>query len=350
MPTTFTSLAQLRDHGFDTVIDVRSPSEYAEDHVPGTINLPVLSDAERAEVGTIYKQDSPFTARKRGAALVARNAADHIEQSLSHHGGGWRPLVYCWRGGQRSGSFTSILQQIGWRADIIQGGYQTYRKLVQTALYETPLPHRLILLDGNTGTAKTDILGHLNQLGVQTLDLEGMAGHRGSLLGGTPAGQPSQKGFETRLAMALGDLDPGRPVVVEAESSKIGRLILPPQLWANMREAPRVEISAPLAARATYLTKAYADIIAEPDRLARRLQHLRAHRGHEIVDGWLTLLQDRSFEDLATALMAQHYDPAYSKSRDVHEHEVIATLDTDRLDNSGQAQLASRIAELISER
>ena len=244
MPLSFTSLSALLDHGYDTVIDVRSPAEFAEDHIPGAISLPVLDNEERARVGTIYKQQSPFLARKLGAALVFRNAADHIEQRLSHHEGGWRPLVYCWRGGQRSGSFAWMLGQIGWRSESIEGGYRTYRRLVNATLYDLPLPHRLVALDGFTGTAKTELLKRAAVRGVQVLDLEGCAEHRGSLLGATGQPQPSQKRFETRLAGVLSGLDPVRPVLVEAESSKIGERIVPPSIWDAMKVAPRIVVEA----------------------------------------------------------------------------------------------------------
>ncbi|MDX5403175.1 MAG: tRNA 2-selenouridine(34) synthase MnmH, partial [Rhodobacterales bacterium] len=183
MALKLTSLAALAALPFDEIIDVRAPSEYAEDHIPGAINLPVLSDDERAIVGTIYVQQDRFLARKTGAALVARNAAAHLEGPLADKDGGWRPLIYCWRGGQRSGSFASILAQVGWRVDLIEGGYKSYRRLVVGALYDDPLPHRLILLDGGTGTAKTRLLARLAEAGAQVIDLEAMAAHRGSLLG-----------------------------------------------------------------------------------------------------------------------------------------------------------------------
>ncbi|MDC1501373.1 tRNA 2-selenouridine(34) synthase MnmH, partial [Octadecabacter sp.] len=260
MKTAFTSLRDLLNHGFDTVIDVRSPAEFAEDHVPGAINLPALSNDQRAQVGTVYVQISPFKARKMGAAMVARNVAAHLEGPLKDHLGSWRPLVYCWRGGQRSGSFASILTQIGWRAEVVDGGYQAFRNLVHDVLYKDAVPHRLILLDGNTGTAKTDLLHRLDRLGVQVLDLEGLANHRGSLLGEMDGGQPAQKGFETALACALLKLDPTRPTLVEAESSKVGERVVPPTLWAAMKAAPRIEIDAPLDARAAYLADAYADV------------------------------------------------------------------------------------------
>ncbi|WP_322894615.1 MULTISPECIES: tRNA 2-selenouridine(34) synthase MnmH [unclassified Yoonia] len=346
MARNFQSLDDILNHGFDTVIDVRSPAEFALDHIPGAINLPALSNAERARVGTIYKQISPFEARKLGASLVARNVADHIAHAMAEKDGAWRPLVYCWRGGQRSGSFASILSQIGWRAETVQGGYQTFRRLVNKAVYDTPLPHRVILLDGNTGTAKTDVLARLAAKGVQVIDLEGLANHRGSLLGGRDQDQPSQRGFETQIALALHRLDTARPVLIEAESSKIGRLIIPPMLWSAMCAAERIAVRAPLAARAAYLAQAYADIAADPDEMAQRLAPLRYIRGHGVVDGWLDLLRAGDLTGFATALMDQHYDPAYTKSRRLAADEVQA----DTLDDAGQDRLVAAIMPLISDR
>lgn len=349
MALKFSTLPQLYAHGFDTIIDVRSPAEYAEDHLPGAINLPVLSNEERAEVGTIYVQQSPFLARKLGAALVFRNAANHIEQRLSHHEGGWRPLVYCWRGGQRSGAFTWMLQQIGWRADVVEGGYRAYRRLVKTFLYDGALPHRLVALDGYTGTAKTEILAQLQTRGVQVLDLEGLANHRGSLLGEMKGGQPSQKAFESALAAALCKLDPTIPVVVEAESSKIGSLILPPSFWTALCVAPRVQISAPIEARVSYLVEAYDDILSDSDRLRDRLSPLRFHRGHAVVDRWLKLIEADDKKSLTRALMEQHYDPAYAKSRRAHGAEVIAQVSVAALDCRGLADAAARIAKILDQ-
>ncbi|EAR50533.1 hypothetical protein OG2516_09820 [Oceanicola granulosus HTCC2516] len=343
MPLTFPTLADLLAHGYDTVIDVRSPAEFAEDHVPGAINLPVLDDAERAEVGTMYVQQSPFLARKIGAAKVFRNAADHIAGPLAHKEGGWRPLVYCWRGGQRSGSFTWMLQQIGWRAESVAGGYQSYRRLIHAALYGPPLPHRFVLLDGNTGTAKTDLLHRLAARGVQVIDLEGLANHRGSLLGERPGGQPSQKGFESALAGILDGLDPARPVLVEAESNKVGDILIPPALWLAMKAAPRIEVTAPLEARTAYLTAAYHDILSDAPRLTERLRPLIAHRGREVVEGWLALLAAGDKPALTRALMEQHYDLAYAKSRKTYEPRLLATISADSLDADGQEQTAARI-------
>jgi len=300
---------------FDTVIDVRAPAEFAEDHLPGAVSMPVLSDAERARVGTIYKQESPFAARKIGAALVARNSAAHIEAHLMGFGGDWQPLVYCWRGGQRSGAFATILRQIGWRVGLIEGGYRSYRRAMVAALYDQALPFRLIRLDGNTGTAKTALLPLLAARGVQVIDLEGLARHRGSILGAMAEGQPAQKGFESGLVEAFRGFDRARPVLVEAESSRIGALRLPPALWAAMRAAPRVVIDAPLAARARYLRGAYADVWGAADGLGEMLDGLRPLCGGDRVDAWQGLARDGAWEALAAGLMRHHYDPAYARVR-----------------------------------
>lgn len=347
MARSYSSLNEIFDHGFDTVIDVRSPAEFAEDHVPGAISLPVLDNEERARVGRIYKQQSPFLARKLGAALVFRNAAGHIEGPLSHHDGGWRPLVYCWRGGQRSGAFEWMLKEIGWRAEKIDGGYRTYRRLVTKALYEDGLPHRFIQLGGYTGTAKTALLPRLAARGVQVIDLEGLARHRGSLLGDMPGGQPSQKGFETELALALSKLDPARPVIVEAESSKVGQILVPPSLWAGMKAARWIEVGAPLEARAVYLDAAYDDILSDGDRLKAQLDPLRYHRGHALVDNWGALIDAGERIALCRSLAADHYDPAYEKSMAAMAPDVMARFETPTLDDAGLDRLADRIAERL---
>lgn len=317
-----TSVAQAVALDYDTIIDVRSPSEFAEDHIPGAINLPVLDDDERARVGTIYKQVSPFDARKLGAALVAQNAAKHLQGPLASKPGGWRPLVYCWRGGQRSGSFATILRQVGWRADLVEGGYKAWRTAVVAQL-DAPPPAPVVVLDGNTGSAKTDILLAARALGAQVIDLEGLANHRGSIFGGMPGGQPAQKGFEGRLAAELAQLDPSRPVLVEGESSKVGDITVPKGLWAAIRTAPRVRIAAPLAERAAYLARAYADIAADSARLTELIDRLRPYQSAETIAAWHGLAAEGAFAPLAGALMEVHYDPRYDKHRSRHERQVV---------------------------
>lgn len=347
MAVTLTSLSDLAALGFDTIIDARAPAEYAEDHLPGAISLPVLDDAERARVGTIYKQVSPFTARKLGAALVARNVARHLEESLADKPGGWRPLVYCWRGGQRSGSFALILSQIGWRVETLAGGYKAWRGLVVRALYDTPLASPLVVLDGNTGTAKTALLGELARQGMQVLDLEGLARHRGSLFGHRPGGQPSQKAFEGALALELARLDPARPVVVEAESAKIGDLRLPPMLWAAMGRAPRVVISASLDARAAYLTRTYADIVANRARLDQVIALLRHAHAAEVIEAWAALAAAGAHQELARALMQAHYDPRYEKHR-ARQSWPRVEIAAESLAEEALAPLARQVAEAVA--
>jgi tRNA 2-selenouridine synthase len=347
MSRDFPTLTSLLDHGADALIDVRSPAEFAEDHIPSAISLPALSNAQRAEVGTIYVQDSPFNARKIGAAMVARNVAAHLDVPLAGHDGSWQPLVYCWRGGQRSGSVASILTQIGWRAETVTGGYQTWRRLVVAALYDADWPTRVILLDGNTGTAKTQVLALLAERGVQTIDLEGLAKHRGSVFGATGV-QPDQKGFETALATAMVRLDPARPLVVEAESSKVGARLIPPSLWAAMRGGRRLRIEAPVAARAAYLTQAYADIIADRVALDRAITSLKRLVGGAAVTRWQGLVAVGAFETLAGELIAQHYDPRYARGTAQHDAEATV-FETDALDGAALERLADRIAVAVAE-
>jgi tRNA 2-selenouridine synthase len=346
MALTLTSLADLSLHGFDDIIDVRAPAEFAEDHLPGAISLPVLDDEERARVGTIYKQVSPFTARKVGAALVAKNAARHLETTLADRAGGWRPLVYCWRGGQRSGSFATILGQIGWRVETLAGGYQTWRRLVVKAVYDTPVAAPVVVLDGNTGSAKTEILNLLPSFGVQVIDLEGLARHRGSLFGNM-GDQPSQKAFEGALALALARLDPSRPVVVEAESSKVGECRVPPELWKAMVAAPRIAIAASRPARADYLARAYADLTGDPARLAGTVDLLRPMHPKETIAAWQALAATGSYAALADSLMEQHYDPRYSKHR-ARMAPPLAEVPAERLEEADLPGLAATIARAVA--
>lgn len=347
MALVLSSVTDLSAHAFDDIIDVRSPAEFAEDHLPGAINLPVLDDEQRARVGTIYKQQSPFLARKIGAALVARNAARHIEGPLADRGGGWRPLIYCWRGGQRSGSFASILAQIGWRVELVQGGYQSWRRLVVAAVHDGVYPGPVVVLDGNTGSAKTDILALLREGGAQVIDLEALANHRGSLFGGMPGGQPSQKGFESRLAQALAALDPSRPLIVEAESSRIGDLTVPKALWSRMVGAPRVTLAVPRAARADYLARAYADLCADPAALVAVIERMRPMHAREVIEGWIGLAGSGSFRQLADELMAAHYDPRYAKSRARHAADVQVEVAADSLAPDAIPAVAQQVAAAV---
>ncbi len=343
MDIRLTSLSDPALAGFDMVIDTRAPSEFAEDHLPGAVNLPVLSDAERAKVGTVYKQVSPFDARKLGGAMVAANAARHIAGPLAGFGGGWRPLVYCWRGGQRSGAFATILAQIGWRVGRIEGGYKAWRALV-VARVLAPVAAPVIVLDGNTGSAKTEILSRLAARGHQVIDLEALANHRGSLFGAMPGGQPSQKLFESRLAMALEGIDPTRPLLVEAESSRIGEVNLPRGIWAAIIAAPRLRLSVPVAARAAYTAQSYADATADPARVARIVESLRPLHPAERIADWLGMVDARDWAALSAGLMRDHYDPRYDKHRARHDDGRSPVVTLDRLDDLEAATSAVEAA------
>ncbi|MCC6305301.1 MAG: tRNA 2-selenouridine(34) synthase MnmH [Rhodobacteraceae bacterium] len=340
-----TNLADLARAGFDDVIDVRSPAEYALDHLPGAISLPAFSDEERARVGTLYRAN-PFAARRAGAAILARNVAGHLEGALAFRPGGWRPLLYCWRGGQRSGAFATILREVGWRVETLAGGWQAWRRLVVRRLYDTPLALPLVVLDGDTGTAKTELLGLLGARGLQVIDLEGLANHRGSLFGARPGGQPSQKAFEGRLAMILEGLDPARPVVVEAESAKVGDLVLPPGLWAAMAGAPRLALAAPLAARADYLARAYADLARDRARLAGTIARLAPLHPAATIAAWRALAEAGALAPLARALMAAHYDPRYARAR-IRHPAPAATLFAASLAPEALGPLADRLAAAV---
>jgi tRNA 2-selenouridine synthase len=332
---------------FDMVIDVRSPGEFAEDHVPGAVNLPVLSDAERAQVGTVYVQQSRFTARRLGAAHVARNVAHHLETALADRPGGFRPLVYCWRGGMRSNAMATILSQVGWRTTVLAGGYRTYRREVVARLYDGELALNFVLLDGQTGSGKTEMLARLAARGVQTLDLEGLAAHRGSLFGAIAGrAQPSQKLFESRLLGALDALDPARPVVAEAESSKIGERMIPPALWTRLAAAPRIELSAARADRARYLVSAYGDLIADRAAMEAAFARLPIRPSAERLAAWRGMIAAGAFADLAEAIMGLHYDPAYDRARRKHDRPLLATLDVVPTDPTSQDAAADAIARL----
>jgi tRNA 2-selenouridine synthase len=348
MISILTEATPERLAAFDAVIDVRSPAEFADDHVPGAMNLPVLSNEERARVGTIYVQESRFKARRVGAAIIARNVASHLENALAHRPGSFAPLIYCWRGGQRSGAMATILDQIGWRTSVLAGGYRTYRRRVTAALYDAQPSLRVVLLDGPTGVAKTDILGRLAARGAQTVDLEGLAAHRGSLFGALTEPQPPQKLFESRLLAAIEGLDPALPVVVEAESSKVGELNLPPTLWKAMTAAPRIVLAAPPDQRASYLLEAYGDVVADPARLEDILGRLPPHHGRSQRSAWRELAANGDFRALAESLIEAHYDPGYARSARHDEREILGRIMLTDLSVPSREEAADRILALMS--
>jgi tRNA 2-selenouridine synthase len=348
---TTSDLGLAARQGYDAIIDVRSPAEFAEDHIPGAINLPVLDDAQRAEIGTMFVQRSKFLARRTGAAYVARNIAGHLQTALADRDGGFRPLVYCWRGGQRSAAMATVMEQVGWPVTRLEGGYQTWRRKVVADLYgeETTgdAALNIILLDGYTGSGKTMILGQLSQEGVQTIDLEALADHRGSLFGATRVPQPGQKLFETRLAEALACLDRTRPIVVEAESSRIGNLTLPPVLWTAMKRAPGIELIVPIEARVAHVLSEYRAIGADVEALQAALARLPRHHSRETIAGWSAAAQQGRLAELVTDLMLQHYDPAYRRGAAVRR-SVVSRITLERLSERDLRAAARHVAQAVA--
>ena len=300
---------------FDTIIDARTPSEFAEDHIPGAISAPVLDDAQRAEVGTMYKQVSAFEAKKVGAALIARNVAAHVEKLWKEKEKTWKPLVYCWRGGKRSGAMAHILREVGWEAATLPGGYKAYRRWVVQELEGKPLELEYIVVHGPTGSGKSRLLASLKAAGAQVLDLESLAAHRGSVLGGLPdRPQPSQKMFESLLLKELSDLKAAGPVYVEGESKKIGQLQVPEALIARMRASPCVRLETDTESRVTLLLDEYRHFLQDRNALGRQLDCLVSLHGREKVAEWKALAERGAWREFVARLLTEHYDPAYRRS------------------------------------
>ncbi len=304
---------------FDEIVDVRTPLEFAEDHIPGAINAPVLSNEERVIIGTMYAQVSPFEATRQGAAMVSRNIAAHLETTFADRPRNWRPLVYCWRGGKRSASMTTWFNLIGWRARQLDGGYKTYRRNIVELLEALPRDYRYIVLAGHTGSGKTRLLNALADADAQTLDLEALAAHRGSLLGTIPhAPQPSQKAFETALVGALRDFDPNQPVFVEAESRRIGSVSLPVALTEQIHRGSCVTVETQRDERIRLLLQDYAHLFDDRDLFKAQLAKLVELHGRVRIGQWHQMIDDDRRVELFEQLIDLHYDPAYARSTGKH--------------------------------
>ncbi len=343
-PDALCTLAQRA--AANEIIDVRSPAEFAEDHLPDARNCPVLNDEERAAIGMLY-QSSPFEARKVGAAMVARNIARHLDGELADRPKNWRPLVYCWRGGMRSASFVTWLRLIGWRAVQLTGGYKTWRRHVLQSLDELPSRYRWRVVCGPTGSAKTRLLTALARCGEQTLDLEALAAHKGSVLGALPdTPQPSQRAFETRLSETLAAFNPARPVYVEAESRKIGRVALPNALIDAMRDADCLELVPSPEVRLRYLLDDYAYLGKNPQDLCDQLDRIRGFIDNVTLTRWQQWVQDGALPDLFAELLARHYDPLYAHSQHRHFSRLHSAprFHPDDLSDAALTALAGKIA------
>ncbi|RZL65478.1 MAG: tRNA 2-selenouridine(34) synthase MnmH [Variovorax sp.] len=336
-------------HAFDAIIDTRSPAEFALDHIPGAINCPVLDDEERRIVGTLYKQTGAFEARRVGGAMVAANIARHLQGPLADRPIKWRPLVYCWRGGMRSGSMVTWLRLVGWDAQQLAGGYKAFRHHVLQQIEALCPQLALRVVCGATGSAKTRVLHALAARGEQVLDLEFAASHKGSLLGTWPGvPQPSQKQFETRIATVFETLDLTRPLYVEGESARIGRLSVPLPLIGQMRDARCIEVQATPAARLDYLLRDYAYLGDDRAALADLLGRLKELQGKETVQRWQAWALAGNLPRLFEELMTLHYDPHYQRSQAKHfrawpARETVVTTD---LSDAGIDAVADAIQAL----
>jgi tRNA 2-selenouridine synthase len=334
---------------FSAVIDVRSPSEFALDHMPGAQNWPVLDDAQRAEVGTLYTQVDPFVANKRGAALIARNIADHIEAHADALPKSWTPLVYCWRGGNRSGAMAHILARVGFSVVLVQGGYRALRRALRADLEQLPRQLQFHVLCGRTGCGKSRVLRALQLAGAQTLDLEAIAQHRGSVLGLEPGDeQPSQKLFESRLWAQLHRFDSQKPVFVEAESKKIGLLHVPDSLMEQMRNSRCVSLELNPALRVEFLLQDYAALAADRSLLQQRLDSLRALRGAEVVKRWKDLIAQDDLRAFTADILEQHYDPSYLRSmtNNFQQFKPSSRVQLDGIDEIAFARAAAQVLSL----
>lgn len=311
---------------YDLILDARSPHEFAQSHLPGARNFYALNDEEHKEIGTIYKQVSPFEARVKGAAYVCKNAIDHIAALYPEFTPNHRIAIYCARGGMRSSSLSTIFSNIGYRLDRVKGGYKAYRNHVVDYM-EHFEPRRLIVLGGNTGCGKSDLLAKLNN----TIDLEGLANHYGSSFGAVNGPQPGAKMFQNRLMHAFEATDASHPVFIESESKKIGRLVVPNALYAMMHEGLRVEVTAPLKQRVERIMRMYEKIddtffYASMDKIAPYIKRTAK-------EDTLTAYRQGDLAKVAEILLVEYYDVVYKKPRRVdvtlhndNEHESLEFL------------------------
>jgi len=307
------AIMQLTD--FDTIIDARSEDEFALDHLPLSVNWPTLNNQERQSIGTLYKQVNPFEARKRGAVIAARNIAAHIERELIHQPKDWKPLAYCWRGGQRSGALALILSQIGFRVTLLEGGYKAFRAAMVQDIGRIVPSLRFQVICGPTGSGKTRLLQALATQGAQVMDLEALANHRSSVLGAIPGlPQPSQKRFDMLIWDCLRHFDAGKVVYVESESKKVGNVTLPITLVNAMRQSPCLNLQLPDTERVALLMEDYDYLLKDVAYFCDRLAALSVLRGHTVIERWQTQARSGDFAAVVQNLLSSHYDPAYLQS------------------------------------
>ncbi|WPR74317.1 tRNA 2-selenouridine(34) synthase MnmH [Algoriphagus sp. NG3] len=314
------------------LIDARSEGEFAQSHIPGAVNIPILNNQERIEVGTLYKDQGSEEATIKGFELVGPRFHLILKETLNRFPEK-KIILYCWRGGMRSQILSWLLTMVGFEVYRLKGGYKTYR----TYTYELVRKQwDFIVLGGKTGTGKTHLLKKMQEKGEQVIDLEGLAKHKGSSFGaiGQPA-QPTVEQFENKLAEELRKLDPEKPIWVENESRKIGRVILPDLFYQQMLRAPLIDVIKSEKERTLLIKEEYArlptdDLIFAVLRLKKRLGGLRTSQAIEaIVEG--------NHEAWISNLLV-YYDKAYTFDLDKHADDNILRLDLTGLSSDTSIQ------------
>lgn len=345
-PTKEAQPLSKKPSGFSAIIDVRSEDEFALDHWPGAINWPVLNNEERILIGTLYKQVSAFEAQKRGAALVAKNIARHIEAHVLELPRDWQPLIYCWRGGKRSGSFSGVLSQIGFKVHLLEGGYKGFRQQVIEDIPRLIAPLRFHIISGRTGSGKTRLLQTLKRVGAQVLDLEELACHRSSVLGQLPGvPQPSQKHFDTLIWAQLGRFNAEEVIFVESESKKVGNLTVPEGLIEKMRQSPCTNVELSMSSRVELLMQDYAFMALDPAFFIKKLEALVPARGKALIDQWTQWILEGHIRQVVQELLEKHYDPTYDASmkRNFQLIDSARRLSLDALEDLNESSLADQL-------
>ena len=344
MSLTFKKTKIWDNNRYDEIIDVRSPGEYFEDHIVGSTNLPVLYDYEREIVGKIYKNISPFKAKILASSLITKNVSKHINTHFSSKNGSWRPLIYCWRGGQRSKALSIILSQIGWRTTQLEGGYKFYRKEIINKIDKMSQKLNIVLISGKTGTGKTQIIKKLIENGAQAIDLEDLANHKGSLLGrNIDKNQPTQKYFESLIYSKLIEFNFKKKVYIEAESSKIGQLHIPKELWKNMLSSKKIQIKTPIHNRIKFLLNDYDYMISNDSLFQPLLTGLEQKISKNLINEWKKYIKNKEWEKLVKSLLDNHYDPSYKNNFDEKKQKLMKTINLDCIDEKNLIDTAKQI-------
>lgn len=313
------------------ILDVRSPGEFSQGHLPGAISFPLFSDQERAEVGTCYKHQGRDAAVELGFDLAGPKCGEFIRQAKALAPD--RQLrLHCWRGGMRSGGMGWILAMAGFQVVLLEGGYKAYRRWVRQQLAK---PRALLVLGGMTGTSKTEILRAMAALGAQMLDLEGLANHRGSSFGALEMPpQPSTEHYENLIAARLMELHPDCPTWVEAESRRVGTCRVPDELFQQMESAATVEVVRPVAERLDHLVDIYG--AAAVEGLVQATQRIRKRLGGQRTQAAVDHIQQGRLRE-ASAVILDYYDRAYRYDLE-RRQKVIPQVDITGLSPTAAAQ------------